>query len=618
MEIFNQYRPERPSENSGRQHLVHLKRLGPYFRRYAWVLIAATAALVLTRVLDALVPLLMKTAIDSLADPQIAPNVAWPALGIAGLVLARFGIFVIARRIMRRVAISVTYDLRKRIFGHVQYQGAAFFHRFSTGDLMSRAVNDIGMVRMVVSFAWVNVITFVFTIAAGLYFMIGLSPTLTLFVVLPVPVVAGTGFLLARQMFPNFRNRQEAMADVTSFTQENLNGIRTIQAMAQEDQEIDRFRGVCSHYAKMAYRATRSMALVTMVLPFLSALSPVIILVYGGFLVLEGDMTLGTFTAFFAYAAMVAAPITMVGMSLSMFTAAAAGTERIFEVLDYEPEIVDSPSGEIPDTIAGRVELKGLSFAYPGATRPAIDEVSIDVAPGETIALLGRVGCGKSTLLHAIVRLVDTPRGSIFIDGIDICDYPLQRLREVATLVPQDPFLFSATIGANLAYDDPSRDVSLLWDAAEAGGLAATIRAFPDGMETAVGERGMTLSGGQKQRATLARGLVRDAPILLLDDCFSSVDTETEERILSGLARLRGDRTTLLISHRVSTARHADRIYVLDDGRVRESGSHEQLLALGGYYAALEAVQSDQERDRARKMRLLNDLDVDVVEAVGS
>ncbi|MCZ6658499.1 MAG: ABC transporter ATP-binding protein [Gammaproteobacteria bacterium] len=618
MEIFNQYRPERPKESSGHRHLMHLKRLGPYFRRYAWVLIGATAALVLTRVLDALVPLLMKTGIDSLADPEIAPNVAWPALAIAGLVLARFGIFVVARRIMRRVAISVTYDLRKRIFGHVQYQGAAFFHRFSTGDLMSRAVNDIGMVRMVVSFAWVNLITFVFTIAAGLYFMIGLSPTLTLFVVLPVPVVAVTGFLLARQMFPNFRNRQEALADVTSFTQENLNGIRTIQAMAQEDHEIERFRDVCSQYARMAYRAMRSMALVTMVLPFLSALSPIIILVYGGFLVLEGEMTLGTFTAFFAYAAMVAAPITMVGMSLSMFTAAAAGTERIFEVLDYEPEIVDSPSGEIPDTIAGRVEIKGLTFSYPGTTRPAIDDVSITVAPGETIALLGRVGCGKSTLLHAIVRLVDTPRGSIFIDGIDICDYPLQRLRHAATLVPQDPFLFSATIAQNLAYDDPSRDVSLLWDAAEAGGLAATIREFPDGMETVVGERGMTLSGGQKQRATLARGLVRNAPILLLDDCFSSVDTETEERILSGLARLREGRTTLLISHRVSTARHADRIYVLDDGHVRESGSHEELLALGGYYAALEAVQSDQERDRARKMRLLNDLDVDVAKAVGS
>lgn len=606
---YSDYQAPGRRERSSFGHLGHLKRLGPYVRRYAWVLSVSIFALLITRVLDAFVPLLIKTAIDSLADPAIEPNVGWPALAIVGLVLARFGIFVVARRVMRRISISVSYDLRKRLFEHIQYQGATFFNRFATGDLMSRTVNDVSMVRMVVSFGWVNVITFVFTISTGLYFMTLLSPSLAFWVIAPLPLVVAAGFLMARRMFPYYRDQQEGMAAVTSFTQENLNGIRTIQAMAQEDQEIARFNTISTRYAHMVYRVTRFRAGMNLVMASLTIASPMVILFYGGGLVLAGDITVGTFAAFFAYLTMVTAPVRMIGMSLSMFTAAAAGTERIFEVLDYEQEIRDAPSGAAPDEIRGHIEFRRFSFRHPGAARPTIEDVDIEIAAGETVALLGRVGAGKSTLLQAVVRQIDTPRGSVFIDGCDICDFPLQRLRQVATLVPQDPFLFSATLRENLSYDDPKRTDAPLWEAAEAAGLADTIRGFTDGLYAIVGERGMTLSGGQKQRATLARGLVRDAPILLLDDCFSSVDTETEERILSGLTRLRSDKTTLLISHRVSTARHADRIFIIDNGHISESGTHEELLALGGYYADLAAVQSDQDQDRARKARLLHELD---------
>lgn len=606
---YSDYQAPGRRERSSSGHLAHLKRLGPYVRRYAWVLGASIFALLITRLLDAFVPLLIKTAIDSLADPTIEPDVGWPALAIIGLVLARFGIFVVARRVMRRISISVSYDLRKRLFDHIQYQGATFFNRFSTGDLMSRAVNDVSMVRMVVSFGWVNAITFVFTISTGLCFMTLLSPSLALWVIAPLPVVATAGFLMARRMFPYYRDQQEAMAAVTSFTQENLNGIRTIQAMAQEDQEIARFNTISTRYARMVYRVTRFRAGMNLVMAFLTIASPMVILFYGGGLVLAGDITVGTFAAFFAYLTMVTAPVRMIGMSLSMFSAAAAGTERIFEVLDYEHEIRDAPSGAAPGEIRGHIEFRRFSYRHPGAARPTIENIDIEIAAGETIALLGRIGAGKSTILRAVVRLIDTPKGSVFIDGHDICDLPLQRLRRVATLVPQDPFLFSATLRENLTYDDPERADAALWEAAEAAGLADTIHGFTDGLYAMVGERGMTLSGGQKQRATLARGLVRNAPILLLDDCFSSVDTETEERILSGLTRLRSDKTTLLISHRVSTARHADRIFIIDNGHISESGTHEELLALGGYYADLAAVQSDQDQDRARKARLLHELD---------
>ena len=604
--------PRPRHERSSFKHLGHLKHLGTYFGRYGRVLAIAVTGLLITRMLDAIVPLFMKTAIDSLAIETTEPNVMWPALGIIAIVAIRFGIFVVSRRVMRRVSISVAYDLRKRIFNHVQYQGPGFFAKFGTGDLMSRAINDINMVRMVVSFGAVNIILFVFTIATALYFMIDLSPKLTLWVVLPLPLVAIVGFVMARSMFPYYRDQQEAMAAVTAFTQENLNGIRTIQAMAQEDSEIKRFNKVSTHYAKMVYRTTRYNAWVGLMMPLLTTASPVIIIFYGGSLVLSGEITLGTFMAFFSYMMMVVMPVRMIGMSLAMFMSAAAGTERIFEVLLHETEIEDTPADNLPRQIGGHLEFRGLTFTHAGVHSPTLEDVRIDVPAGETIALLGRVGSGKSTVLKAAVRLVDTPRGTVFIDGHDICDYPVRELRRIATLVPQDPFLFSTTLRENLTYDEPGREEALLWDAADAAGLSDAIADFHDGLETMVGERGQTLSGGQKQRATLARGLVRDAPILLLDDCFSSVDTETEERILSGLARLRNGRTTVLISHRVSTARHADRIFIIDDGRISEHGTHDELMALGGYYADLAAIQSDQDADRERKARLLSNLEDEV------
>jgi ATP-binding cassette, subfamily B, multidrug efflux pump len=601
-------------ERSSFRHLGHLIHLGIYFRRYGWVLSIAIAGMLVTNVMSAVVPLMMKTAIDSLADAAIEPNIMMPAIAIMVIVTARFFIFVISRRVMRRVSIAVSYDLRKRMFDHIQFQGAAFFTKFSTGDLMSRTINDINMVRMVVSFGWVNIITFVFTVATGVYFMAMLSPELTLWVVIPLPFVAITGFFMARAMFPYYRDQQEAMAGVTEFTQENLNGIRTIQAMAQEDKEIERFSKVSTHYAQMVYRATRFNAWIGLIMPIMTTASPVIIIFYGGSLVMNGEITIGTFMAFFSYMMMVVWPVRMIGMSLSMFTAAAAGTQRIFEVLEYEREISDTPAADLPSEIHGHVEFRGLTFSHPGAARPTINDVSIDVAAGETIALLGRVGSGKSTLLKSIVRLVDSPRGSVFIDGHDVCDYQVQQLRRIVTLVPQDPFLFSTTLRENLTYDDPSRDDAQLWDAADAAGLTSAIKDFTEGLGTIVGERGQTLSGGQKQRTTLARGLVRNAPILLLDDCFSAVDTETEERILSGLSRMRSDKTTLLISHRVSTARHADRIFIIDNGHITESGTHNELIELGGYYADLAAVQSDQDADRERKSRLLHNLAEDDTE----
>lgn len=596
-------------ERASFRHLGHLKLMMPYVRHYAAVMLVAITGLLVARLCLFFTPWFLKLAVDSLEDPEVEPYLLIPALLILAVVVSQFVIYVPARRVLRRISIAIAYDLRKRLFNRVQYQGPNFFNKFGTGDLMSRAINDISMVRMLVSFGAVNIIMFFFSVIAALWFMLLMSPVLTFWVVLPLPLVGITGFLMARGMFPFFRERQEALATLTGFTQENLNGIRTIQAMAQEEQEIERFRVASTRYAQKFYRAERYQVLMNVAMTLLTMISPVIILLYGGFLVLNDELTIGSFASFSMYVIMLTSTVQSIGWSLAMFTSAAAATQRIFEILDYPREVVDVAEVELAETVEGRLDFRNFSYRHPGAARPTIDGINLHVDAGETVALLGRIGSGKSTILKAAVRLIDTPRDSVFLDGKDICRVPIRRLREAVTMVPQDPFLFSAPLKENLTYDKPDRGEDAIYDALHAAGLTETVGRLANGLDTVIGERGTTLSGGEKQRSTLARGLIRNADVLLLDDCFSSVDTETEELILGGLRRMRAGKTTLLISHRVSTARHANRIYVIDNGRVLESGTHEELLAQGGYYADLEAVQSNQDRDRARKGQLLRQLD---------
>jgi ATP-binding cassette, subfamily B, multidrug efflux pump len=297
--------------------------------------------------------------------------------------------------------------------------------------------------------------------------------------------------------------------------------------------------------------------------------------------------------AFLFYVSMVVQPFRTAGFLINLMQRAAVASDRLFEVLSRPPEIEDHPSGDTPAHIRGAIDIRDLTYTFEGARVPALRDVSLSIAPGESIAIMGRVGAGKTTLLRLLVRLLDPPPGTVFVDGHDVRDYPLAGLRSQVALVPQDPFLFGEPLRNNLSYDDPDRTLDLIWQAATSADLKRTIDEFPDRMETVVGERGVTLSGGQKQRATLARGFIRDAPVLVLDDSFSSVDTGTEDHILTELDRLRGGRTTILVSHRVSTARHCDRIVVLADGAIVESGSHDELVDRGGIYAELERIQRE-------------------------
>jgi ATP-binding cassette subfamily B protein len=395
---------------------------------------------------------------------------------------------------------------------------------------------------------------------------------------------------------------QDRLSDLSAQVQENLSGIRTIQAMVQEDNEIRRFNATNQAYADAFYEQGRINSAMAAWMPTLAAVCSLTILGFGGLQVANGEMPVGDFVAFFMYVNMVVQPFRVAGFIVNLFQRAAVASDRLHEVIDLDPEISDRPSGATPAYIRGALRIEHLTYRYPGSSQPAVDDVSLNIPQGETLAIMGRVGAGKTTLLKQLIRLLDPSPGSIMVDGYDVRDYPLSQVRSQLALVPQDPFLFGEPLRLNLTYDDPNRALDAIWQAATSADLKGTIEDFPDQLETLVGERGVTLSGGQKQRATLARGLIRQAPVLILDDCFSAVDTETEEHILSELKRLRKDQTTLLVSHRVSTARHADRIAVMDAGRIVELGTHDELIAAGGYYAELERVQREgaEQEDFAR------------------
>jgi ATP-binding cassette subfamily B protein len=440
-------------------------------------------------------------------------------------------------------------------------------------------------------------IILVYAGVVGFGFMLYYSPSLTLLLLPPMPFVFFYAQYSARKMGVASADVQERLSDLGAHTQENLSGIRTIQAMVQEDNEIKRFAKTNQAYADAFYEQGQINSAMTAWMPTLAAICSLTILGYGGSLVLDGSLPIGDFVAFFMFVNMVVQPFRVAGFIINLFQRAGVASSRLFEVFDRQPEILDRPESNAPRQIQGAIRIDNLSYRYPDSEQLALDSISLEVNPGDTVALMGRVGAGKTTLLKQIVRLIDPAAERIFIDNTAVADFPLSQLRAQVALVPQDPFLFAEPLKDNLTYDDPARALDAIWQAATSADLKNTIEDFPDQLDTLIGERGVTLSGGQKQRATLARGLIRNAPVLILDDCFSAVDTETEEHILSELKRLRQRQSTLLVSHRVSTARHADQIVVLDQGRIIERGSHTELLAQGGYYAELERVQREGAED---------------------
>ncbi|HEY1707142.1 MAG TPA: ABC transporter ATP-binding protein [Rhizomicrobium sp.] len=609
-----------PSEET-RPGASPLRRLIPLVGEHKWMFWGGMVLICLGRVFEAWMPLFVRMGIDRMTTHNL--NLLPPIGGILGLAAVRYVSVSYGRKYVRLVGIKVTYDMRERLYAHFQLQGPKFFARFPTGDLMARAINDLNLVRQLIGVGSRTVIVLGFSGLIAFSYMLSLSLPLTLLLVPVMPFIAGAGFFISNRIFRQSTKVQEGFSSLSEMVQENLNGIRTIQTHAQEAREIERFRGVSGAYADNYFHFMVLNAALNAWMVVFTGIATVIIMGYGGHAVLNHTMSLGTFTAFILYLGIAVQPIQQSGQMVSMFQRGSSGAKRLFEVLDYKPEIQNAPDTKPLPHIDGRIAFKHLSYVYPRRVSAkdarnidpdtiatgvaALHDVSLDIAAGETIAVLGRVGSGKSTLLKLIVRLLDPAPGTVFIDGHDVLSLPMAQVRSQIALVPQDPFLFADELGRNISYDDPSRTEAMIWAAAEAADLEETINRFPERLQTPIGERGVTLSGGQKQRASLARGLIRNTPVLLLDDCFSSVDTETEEHILSRLKSLRSGRTTMLVSHRVSTARHADRILVLDDGHIAELGTHAELMEKGGIYAGFakaqgrrEVLKQDLEREQAQ------------------
>jgi ATP-binding cassette subfamily B protein len=577
-------------------HHSPLARLLPYHARYALPFWLGMAGLLVARVFEAMIPVYLRDGIDRveavLASPGTAAELAVPAFAILLCVLLRYAFIVVARRVVRRIGVVVSYDLRRRVYAHLQRMGPAFYQRHATGDLMARAVNDIQLVRQLIGMGLRTILVLVFSATTGLAFMFALAPELAWVVLPPLPIIAWVGWRASRAVFAASTSVQEGFADLSEQVQENLGGIRTVQAQVQERREIDAFGAVNGEYARRYLALVRLNSLILSSMPWLGAWCVISLVVVGGGLVRSGDVTVGTLAAFLWYLNMVLWPVRQAGQMVTLWQQGASACQRLFEILDEEPEIRDppAPAAGLPEA-RGALRLRALSYRHPAATRPALEGLDLELAAGEFLAVTGPVGAGKTTLLRTLVRLLDPPPGTVFLDGVDVRDYPLTELRRRAVLVPQDPFLFADLLGANLSYDDPDRSEALVERAAREADLEETIARLPEGLATLVGERGVNLSGGQKQRATLTRGIIQAAPLLLLDDVFSSVDTETEARILSGLRAVRAERTTILVTHRVSTARTADRILVLEDGRPIDLGPHGILLERCPAYAELDRNQ---------------------------
>ena len=575
--------------------MTPVRRLLPYIRRYRREYVLGFASLVLCSSLFAVSPRVLQYAIDDLYIGVTRDKL----FTYAGILLVLAGLGGYFRYQMRRIIISASrgfeYDLRNDFFAHLERLPIAFFHENRTGDLMSRATNDLSSVRMMVGPAVMYLANTLITAIVSLSLMFSIDVRLTLVVLIPLPIVSIAVRMFGTAIHKTFEEVQAKLSDMSAVVQESLTGVRVVRAYGQEEAEIERFRRANLDYVAHNRRLSQLQGAFFPTMSLFLGFSALLALWLGSRDVVSGRISVGELVAFNAYLAQLAWPMIAFGWVTNLLERGMASWKRMLTVMETEPVVRDDDGLVIRDWglgISGAIEFRNLSFAY--GDREVLRAVSFSVQPGETVAIVGGTGSGKTTLVNLLPRLHNPPRGTVFLDGSDVRDIPLSQLRGAIGFVPQEPFLFSDSLGDNLAFGwrgaDAGRQQAIA-AAAEIAQLDKDVRDFPNGYETMVGERGITLSGGQKQRAAIARAVATDPRVLILDDALSAVDTYTEEEILTRLKAVMQTRTSILISHRISTVRDADQIIVLDAGRVVEKGKHDDLIRLGGHYAELYKKQ---------------------------
>ena len=543
-----------------------------------------------------------------ITDGLTAHSLDWSGVKFNLLCILLLGLLLAVGRFFWRFFLfgasrSIEMELRNDMFAHLEKMDVEYYNEHKTGDLMTRFTSDLNAVRMSIGPAVIAVFdASVMTVMVIFQMMYYVSVKLTMITIIPMLFILFGEIYYGKMIRPLFTERQEAVSDLTDYVQESFSGIRVIKAFVREKSQRYRFLKENRNTMDKNLKIAKIQSIIIPLLDVLIGLSSLLTLIYGGYLALLGDITLGRFVAFNQYINMLVWPMLACGDSVNMFSQGAASIRRIQDIFESQPEIHDSEQTKAVDEISGEITFHHLTFIHRGHSEPTLSDITLHVPAGTTLAIIGRTGNGKSTLVNLLLHLYNTKPGMLFIDGKDINTIPLKTLRENIGYVPQDNFLFSDTLKSNISFGTDNMDMEMITSATQAACIHENIVQFPDGYETIVGERGVTLSGGQKQRSSIARALMKNAPILILDDALSAVDTDTEEHILANLKKNRAGKTTILIAHRISTIQNADIIMVLENGTAAEIGNHASLMEKHGIYydmfekQQLEAVQNSERR----------------------
>jgi ATP-binding cassette subfamily B protein len=579
-------------------------------RRALWgSLVFAWAAMGMT----VLIPWLIGEAVNEIEQGRTTgESDALPLLvgAIIAAAVLRVGLTVVRRLVAGRVSLAVEFDLRQRFYSHLQSLELGFFDRQQTGQLMSRATVDLQSIRFFLGYGLIFITQNLLTLVLATAVMLAINPVLALIALAPAPIVILTAARYNRLSRPAVQEVQQRIAELTAEAEENVSGIRIVKAFAREEHQLHRFRRAIARVFDQSIYSTRLQAFFSPLIGLLPQLGTALVLLVGGRAVINGSISLGELTAFYVYLVLLASPMRMVGIALGMAQRAIASGNRLFEVLDRQPEIQSPPGAPPLPAGGGAVEMRCVTLRYDGSG-PALTDIDLGVAPGRTVALVGPSGSGKTSLVALIARLYDPSEGAVLVDGADVRSVDIGSLRSEIAFVADDSFLFSATVAENIAYARADASRAEIEEAARRAQADIFIRDLPDGYDTVVGERGLTLSGGQRQRIAIARALLADPRILILDDATSSVDARTERAIKRGLREVMEGRTTFIIAHRLSTISLADEVVVMDAGRIVDRGSHEELMEGCSFYAEIAEhgladsvfLQRDlEEREEAAKL----------------